>query len=306
MILSNENNCSMARMAVNYFIGQRRIVMPYFLLTLLVFFFPQHVDAGNGPLLKSRHALVLDEKGKVIVSKKADSTSPIASITKLMTAMVVLDAKQNMKQTLTVTKADRDTIKKTGSRLRYGARLTRKEMLKLALCASENRAAHALARNYPGGEKGFVRAMNKKAKALGMKKTRFRGPTGLNPGNISTARDLAVMVKAAMKYPFIRKASTSKKVVVRPFKKGKPMEFKVTNRLLRSNDKNWDIHLSKTGYINEAGRCLVMRAKTAGRMLTIVLLKAKSRLTPYKDSNRIRKWLLGSNSGSVAWHELEE
>ena len=280
--------------------------MPYILLTLFMFIIPLQVNAASGPLLKSRHVLVLDEKGEVIVSKKADRTTPIASITKLMTAMVVLDAKQNMKQVLSITKRDRDTLKKTGSRLKFGARLTRKEMLRLALSASENRAAHALARNYPGGVKGFVRAMNKKAKALGMSKTRFRGPTGLNPGNISTARDLAVMVKAGMKYSFIRKASTTKKVVVRPFRKGKRMEFKITNRLLRNSDKKWDIRLSKTGYINEAGRCLVMRAKTAGKMLTIVLLNAKNKLTPYKDSNRIRKWLLGNDNDQLAWHELEE
>ncbi len=269
--------------------------MPYLLLTLYLFLFPIHLYADSGPALKSRHVLVLDEKGEVIVSKKADSTTPIASITKLMTAMVVLDAKQNMKQSLTITKRDRDTLKKSGSRLRFGAKLTRKEMLRLALSASENRAAHALARYYPGGEKSFVQAMNKKAKSLGMKKTRFRGPTGLNPGNISTARDLAVMVKAAMKYPFIRKASTTKKVVVRPFRKGKRMEFKITNRLLRDKNSNWDIHLSKTGYIKESGRCLVMNAETAGKTMTIVLLNARYKLTPYKDSNRIRKWLLKNN-----------
>jgi len=280
--------------------------MPYILLILIVFLIPLHANAGNGPLLKSRHVLVLDEKGAVIVSKKASSTTPIASITKLMTAMVVLDAKQNMKQVLTITKKDRDTIKKTGSRLRFGAKLTRKEMLRLALSASENRAAHALSRYYPGGEKGFVLAMNKKAKTLGMKKTRFRGPAGLNPGNISTARDLSIMVKAAMKYSFIRKASTTKKVVVRPFKKGKRMEFNITNRLLRSNDSNWDIYLSKTGYINESGRCLVMRAKTADKTMTIVLLNAQGKLTPYGDSNRIRKWLLGNNQEHLAWHEFEE
>ncbi len=280
--------------------------MPYLLLTLLVLFFPLHVTAGSAPVVKSRHALVLDENDAVIVSKKADTATPIASITKLMSAMVVLDAKQNLKQVLTITKRDRDTLKKTGSRLKFGAKLTRKEMLRLALSASENRAAHALARNYKGGVKGFVRAMNKKAKALGMKKTRFRGPTGLNPGNISTARDLAIMVNAAMKYPLIRKASTTKRVVVRPFRKGKRMEFKITNRLLRGNDSNWKILLSKTGYINEAGRCLVMRAKTAGKTMTIVLLNALGKLTPYRDSNRIRKWLLGNSKGQLAWHEQEQ
>ena len=276
--------------------------MPYFLLILFTFLsIPLHANANSGPKLKSRHVLVLDEKGEVIVSKKANSPSPIASITKLMTAMVVLDANQDINQILTITKADRDTLKKTGSRLRFGAKLTRKEMLRIALSASENRAAHALARYYPGGERGFVLAMNQKAKKLGMQGTRFRGPTGLNPGNISTARDLAIMVNAAMKYPFIRKASTTKKAFVRPFRSGKQMEFKITNRLLRNNNDNWNIHLSKTGYIKEAGRCLVMRAKTAGKTMTIVLLNAQGKLTPYGDSNRIREWLLRNNDTLLAW-----
>lgn len=271
--------------------------MPYFIPFLLIFFVaPSPLLAANDPALKARHALVLDENGATLFSKKADSPTPIASITKLMMAMVVLDAKQNLKKVLTITKADRDKLKNTGSRLKYGARLTREQMLKIALSASENRAAHVLARYYPGGESTFINAMNAKAELLGMSSTRFRDPTGLNPGNISTARDLALMIDAAMNYPLIRKASTTKKINVNPFGKGKSMEYKVTNRLLRNNNFNWTIYLSKTGYINEAGRCLVMRAKTAGKTVTIVLLNAFGKLTPYGDSNRIRKWLLQNNT----------
>ena len=277
--------------------------MPFILLFLLFFLVaPSHILAANGPNIKARHALVLDEKGEILFSKKADSPTPIASITKLMMAMVVLDAKQNLKKVLTITKADRDKLKNTGSRLRYGARLTREQMLKIALSASDNRAAHVLARYYPGGEKPFINAMNAKAQLLGMSSTHFRDPTGLNPGNISTARDLALMIDAAMNYPFIRKASTTRQINVRPFKKGKALEFKVTNRLLRNNNYNWTIYLSKTGYINEAGRCLVMRAKTAGKTVTIVLLNAFGTLTPYGDSNRIRKWLLQNNTKLALLH----
>ena len=277
--------------------------MPYFLLFLLIFLVaPSHLLAADGPALRARHALVLDEKGETLYSKKADSPTPIASITKLMMAMVVLDGKQNLKTVLTITKADYDKLKNTGSRLRNGARLTREQMLRIALSASENRAAHVLARYYPGGEKAFINAMNAKAQLLGMRSTRFQDPTGLNPGNISTARDLAVMIDAAMNYPLIRKASTTKQIKVRPFRKANAMEYKVTNRLLRNNNYHWTIYLSKTGYINEAGRCLVMRAKTAGRTVTIVLLNAYGKLTPYGDSNRIRKWLLQNNTKLALLH----
>ena len=275
--------------------------MPYFIPFLLIFLVaPSHLLAANIPALKARHVLVLDENGQTLFSKKADSPTPIASITKLMMAMVVLDAKQNLNKVLTITKADRDKLKNTGSRLKYGARLTREQMLNIALSASENRAAHVLARYYPGGESAFIKAMNAKAQLLGMNSTHFRDPTGLNPGNISTARDLAVMIDAAMNYPLIRKASTTKQINVSPFGKGKSMKYKVTNRLLRNNNFNWTIYLSKTGYINEAGRCLVMRAKTAGKTVTIVLLNAFGKLTPYGDSNRIRKWLLQNNTKLAA------
>ena len=256
----------------------------------------------KGPNLKSEHVLVLDEEGKTIISKNAHKRTAIASITKLMTAMVVLDAKQNMNQILTISKADRDRLKLTGSRLNYGAKLKRKTMLKLALSASENRAAHVLSRYFPGGKKAFVRAMNAKAKSLGMSNTRFRDPTGLSPGNVSTAHDLAIMVDAAYQYPFIRKASTTQKTFVRPFKNRAMMEYWTTNRFLQKKSWKWRIYLTKTGYIKEAGRCLVMRARTANKTMTIVLLNSFGKLTPYGDSNRIRKWLGGSDyQKQMAW-----
>jgi D-alanyl-D-alanine endopeptidase (penicillin-binding protein 7) len=250
-----------------------------------------------GPEIHSRHALVLDEDGRVLYTKNAGNRTAIASITKLMTAMVVLDAKQSMKATIKITKADRDDLKNTHSRLAYGAKLSRREMLTIALSSSENRAAHALARYYPGGEAAFIRAMNAKAQLLGMHNTQFRDPTGLNPGNVSTARDLARLVHAALKYPFIRKASTKKQTQVHPFK-GKTLHYRVTNRLIRNEDTNWRVLVSKTGYIREAGRCLVMRAKTGGKLLTIILLKGEGRATPYGDAQRIREWLLGIPSSS--------
>ncbi|MEO5341857.1 MAG: serine hydrolase [Gammaproteobacteria bacterium SHHR-1] len=252
------------------------------------------------PNIRAAHALVLNGQGKPLISKNADQATPIASITKLMTAMVVLDAGQPLDQILKITKADRDTLKNTSSRLRFGGRLSRGKMLTISLSSSENRAAHALARHYPGGVKGFVQAMNQKAEALGMSHTRFADPTGLSPNNISTANDLAKLVQAAMDYPLIRRATTSTYNQVYPFKNRGPLEYRVTNRFLRNDNPNWEVLLSKTGYIREAGRCLVMRARTAGQDLTIILLKAQGKLTPYGDSNRIRKWLLQGNS-QVAW-----
>ncbi len=244
------------------------------------------------PQILSRYALVLDQDGRVLYTKNAGSRTAIASITKLMTAIVILDAKQSMSAQIEITAEDQDNLKNSHSRLAFGAILSRREMLTIALSSSENRAAHALARYYPGGEKAFVRAMNAKAQLLGMQSTRFRDPTGLSPGNLSTARDLARLVQAAMKYPFIRRASTQKATQVHPFE-GKTLHYKVTNRLIRNEDANWQVLVSKTGYIKEAGRCLVMRARTGRKTLTIILLKGKNRTTPYEDSQHIREWLLG-------------
>ena len=239
--------------------------------------------------LRSASALVVDSNGNDVYAKDENEIRPIASITKLMTAMVTLDSRLPLQDKLTITKADRDRIKRTGSRLQYGATLTRKELIYLALMSSENRAAAALGRNYPGGTQAFVAAMNKKAQSLGMKNSHFADPAGLKKGNVSSARDLVKMVSAAMKYALIKKATTSRKMTVYPFKNRGPLQYANTNRLLKN--ENWGINLSKTGYIREAGRCLTMQAEIASQPLVIVLLNSHGKLSPIGDSNRIRKWI---------------
>lgn len=239
--------------------------------------------------LKSEAALVVDKNGNEIYSKHGDVPQPIASITKLMTAMVILDGKLPLDERISITKADRDLIQLTGSRLGYGATLTRKQMVQLALMASENRAANALARTWPGGRENFVRAMNRKARSLGMQNSSFRDPAGLDPDNVASARDVVKMVKAANQYPLIREATTTRSVSVRPYKGRGPLTYSNTNRLLKN--KNWTIQLSKTGYLNEAGRCLAMQTEIADQQLVIVLLNSFGKLTPFGDSNRIRNWI---------------
>ncbi len=206
-----------------------------------------------------------------------------------MTAMVILDSDLDLQANITITKEDRDLIQQTGSRLKYGATLTRKQLLQLALMSSENRAANALARTWPQGKAAFVSAMNKKADDLGMQASHFSDPAGLDPGNIASARDTASMVRAAMSYPVIRTASTTRSARVRPYQNRGALKFTNTNRLLKNKD--WDIRLSKTGYLNESGRCLVMQAEIGAQSLTIVLLDSFGKLTPFGDSNRIRKWI---------------
>jgi D-alanyl-D-alanine endopeptidase (penicillin-binding protein 7) len=239
--------------------------------------------------LRSKSALVLDRNNREIYSKNADEARPIASITKLMTAIVVLDAGLSLDEPIKVTKDDRDLLRMTGSRLKVGATLPRGDMLRIALMASENRAASALCRTYPGGTDACVDAMNRRAGQLGMTKTRFVDGTGLGAGNVSSARDLGRMVRAALGYPLIQEATTTRSLHVRPWKNRGPLRYGNTNRLLKN--ENWDIELSKTGYINEAGRCLVMRADGGDGPLTIVLLNSFGKLTPFGDSNRIRKWI---------------
>ncbi len=245
------------------------------------------------PDLRSASALVLDSKGNVIYGKNINAVRPIASITKLMTVMVVLDAGQNLDEKITVTKEDRDQGKNTGSRLGYGATLSRREMILIAIMSSENRAASALGRNYPGGLAKFIPAMNKKAAELKMTDSHFSDPAGLDPANTSTASDLGKMVVAAHGYPLIRQASTSRHMTVRPYDRKGELVYNNTNRLLKN--ANWDIALSKTGYISEAGRCLVMRANIDGETVSIVLLHAEGKLTPFGDSNRLRKWMLANS-----------
>jgi len=251
----------------------------------------QGLHSTPDPLsLKSSVALVVDQNtGEVLFSKNPQAVLPIASITKLMTAVVVTDAGQPLDEVLTVTQADIDVVKGSQSRLRVGTRLTRGELMHLALMSSENRAAHALGRNYPGGLPTFVNAMNAKAQALGMTGTRYVDPTGLSSANQSNARDLAVLVEAAYEYDLIRTLSTSPEhyVAVGP----RELRFRNSNRLVLS--PQWSIGLQKTGYIAEAAGCLVMQAELAGRRLIMVLLDSAGHYSRIADAERLRHWLTG-------------
>jgi D-alanyl-D-alanine endopeptidase (penicillin-binding protein 7) len=247
---------------------------------------------SGDPGLRSASALVIDDQGRIIYGKDIDTVRSVASLTKIMTAMVVLDADLDLEEPVAITKADRDMVQLTGSRLEYGATLTRRELLLLALMSSENRAAAALGRTFPGGTGAFVAAMNAKARALGMADSRFADPAGLRVENVATASDLARMLEAASEYPLIREASTTPRREVRPYSRRGPLNYVNTNRLLKNS--SWEIELSKTGYINEAGRCLVMRANIDGEPVSIVLLNSFGKLTPFGDSNRLRRWLLES------------
>lgn len=256
-------------------------------------------DEGQGSIrpanlrIKSALALVVDqETGEVLYSKNTDEVTPIASITKLMTAMVVIDSGLPMLESISVDRADVDHYKGSRSKLSVGTTLMRAEALKLALMASENRAAAALARTYPGGTQAFVDAMNAKAFELGMLDSHFVDPTGLRPENVSTAQDLAILVAAAHSYTLIRDYTTSPSFSVDTLtRRGhhRVLRFVNSNRLVRSSA--WDIGLSKTGYISEAGRCLVMQSRIADRSLIIVLLDSWGKLTRIGDANRIRRWL---------------
>jgi serine-type D-Ala-D-Ala endopeptidase (penicillin-binding protein 7) len=243
----------------------------------------------SAPELKSSAALVIDQAGgRPLFSKNTDSVVPIASITKLMTAMVVIDAGLPLNEKIVITEADKDLIKGTRSRLRIGTALTRRELMQLALMASENRAAEALTRVFPGGTPGFVAAMNQKAMELGMWRSRFVDGTGLSSDNVSTARDLTKLVGAAHGYPLIREFTTDTGTSVR-VSNGRVMTYRNSNRLV--NNPDWQIGLSKTGYISEAGRCLVMQAEIAGKPVIIVLLDSWGKLTRIGDANRIKRWM---------------
>lgn len=240
--------------------------------------------------LRSSAALVVNlNDNRAIYAKNTDAVLPIASITKLMTAMVMLDAGLPLDQSITVTEADVDSLRHSGSRLRVGTTMSRREMLRLALMASENRAAAALARTGPGGTRGFVAAMNRKAGELGMKSSRFVDSTGLSEENVSTARDLAKMVRASERYKLISEFSTQASYKQAVAGSRRPLGFRNTNILI--NSKRWDIDVSKTGYISEAGRCLVMMAKIEKRPVIIVLLDSNGKFSRFGDANRIKKWL---------------
>ena len=241
--------------------------------------------------LKSSVALVIDQDTQqVLFSKNPDAVLPIASITKLMTAMVVLEAGLPLEERLSISQEDVDTEKGSGSRLRVGSTLSRGDMLHLALMASENRAAHALGRYFPGGMPAFVEAMNRKAQSLGMTSTRYVEPTGLSSANQSSAHDLSLLVSAASGHHLIRELSTTADASVTVGSKA--LQFRNTNGLIRN--PAWDIGLQKTGYISEAGRCVVMQAQMAGRKLIMVLLDSAGRYSRIGDAERLRSWITHS------------
>ncbi|HXV11563.1 MAG TPA: D-alanyl-D-alanine endopeptidase [Burkholderiales bacterium] len=248
--------------------------------------------------LKSNTALVLDQEGqRVLYAKNDDSVVPIASITKLMTALVVLDSGEPLDEKIKIQREDRDGLKGTRSRLSVGMSISRDDLLRLALMSSENRAAAALARAHPGGTSAFVDAMNDKAAELGMWHSRFVDGTGLSSGNVASAQDLARLVNAAHRHPLIREYTTDSEYTVR-LANGHRMRFLNSNRMVRSSA--WDIGLSKTGYIREAGRCLVLQAQIATTPVIIVLLDSWGQLTRIGDANRIKKWMEGRSAHQTA------
>jgi len=240
------------------------------------------------PRLRSTSALVLDEtNSSVLYSRHADVAAPIASITKLMTALVVADAKQPLDEQIEITTEDRSSRRGAASRLAPGTKLTRGDLIHLALMASENRAAHALARAYPGGIEAFVPAMNAKAKALGMTSAHFADPTGLSEDNVASPEDLSKLLVAASDSPEIREYSTDSEYAVRVGRR--TVEFHNTNSLVSS--PTWNIIVQKTGYTLAAGKCLVMRAIIEDRTILIVLLNSVGKYTRVADARRIRRWM---------------
>lgn len=238
--------------------------------------------------LKSNVALVFDQSNsQVLLDKNSDVALPIASITKLMTALVVVEAKQDMNEILEITDEDVDREKNSSSRLRPGARMSRGDMLHIALMSSENRAASALGRNYPGGLAAAVAAMNAKARELGMNDTRYVEPTGLSSQNVASARDLAKLVAAAQQEPLLCQYSTDSRYIVDA--SGRELHYANSNHLV--SNPTWDILLQKTGYITEAGHCMVMRAMIEGRAIIMVFLDSKGKDSRLADAGRIRKWL---------------
>ena len=275
----------------------RKVVIVQFALWLLAAFGPVAAAAGSPPPgalpkgtpdIRSQSYLILDEKDSTVLAARHDGVAaPIASITKLMTALVVLEAGQSMDQMLSITAEDVRGTPGSSSRLAVGTRLSRADMLHLALMSSENRAAHTLCRNYPGGMSACVRAMNGKARALGMTTARFVEPTGLSSGNVASPRDLAKLVLATGDDPTIRDYSTDAEHTV--YVNRRPLEFRNTNLLVKN--PGWQVSLQKTGYISEAGRCLVMETVIDGRQVVIVLLNSWGKLTRIADAKRIRTWL---------------
>ena len=248
--------------------------------------------------LRSANVLVLDAaEDRQVYSKAADEVTPIASVTKLMTAMVVLDAQQSLDDNLDIDAADFDYLKGSHSRLREGTTLSRREMLRLALMSSENRAAASLARHYAGGTAAFVTAMNFKALSLGLKHTHYSDPTGLSPENVSTASDLAKLVQAAAEYPLIREFTTTPSYMVE-LDTGRSLGFNNSTALVKN--QAWNITLQKTGYIREAGKCVVMLVNIASKPFVIVLLDSMGKYTRIADAQRVKHWLETGEALAIA------
>ena len=243
--------------------------------------------------LRSGVALVMDDReGVILYERNIDRPRPIASLTKIMTALVIFESGVPLDSLIEITRADRDRLRGTGSRLAYSALISRYDLLRAAVGASDNRAAAALARTHPGGEKAMIRAMNTLAKELGMRHTRFTDSSGLDNGNVSTARDLALLSAATEKYPLLREIASEPSFTVIDHASGQEISFHNTNRLVQRD--SWDISLSKTGYTSAAGNCLLMQTTIGNRPLTIVLLNSWGKYSRYGDVNRIQKWLLNA------------
>ena len=253
--------------------------------------------------LSANVALVIDQSSlETLFEKNSQVALPIASITKLMTSLVVVEASQNLDEVLTVTEEDVDRKRYSHSRLRIGSQLSRANMLHIALMSSENRAAAALGRHYPGGLPAFVQAMNAKAVELGMTNSRFADPTGLSSSNVSSARDLARLVVAAYQHPLIREYSTDNRYAVEPG--GPTLEYRNSNGLIENPE--WAIGLQKTGYISEAGRCLVMQVNVAGRPVVMIFLDSKTKQSRLADADRIRKWLENRAASAMAQQQADQ
>lgn len=249
--------------------------------------------------LASVSAMVVDaDTGEVVYQKYSDIVKPIASLTKVMTAMVVLDSKQSLREVIRFSQEDRKAINNYYSRIRMGSELPRGEALRLALMSSENLAAAALGRNYPGGTSAFVAKMNAKARALGMKDTHYVDTSGLSHHNVSTAADMAKLIAAAAKYPVIAEYSTTTTHTANFRRSGYNLAYVNTNSLVRY--QRWDVAVSKTGYLNEAGRCLVMKANVDGKNLLFVMLDSFGKTSPIGDAGRIKRWLETGKGGNVA------
>jgi len=248
--------------------------------------------------LASGSALLIDlQTNQVIYENHADLVVPIASVTKLMTAMVVLDAKQSMDEVIDVDISQTKEMKGVFSRVKLGSQLNRKDMMLITLMSSENRAASSLAHHYPGGYSAFIAAMNAKAKALGMSHTRYVEPTGLSTQNVSTARDLGKLLIAARAYPLLSELSTTREKTVAFRKPSYTLGFRNTDHLMNKDD--WDIKLTKTGFTNQAGHCLVLVTRMGGRPVAMVILDAFGKYTHFADASRLRKWVETGKSGAA-------